>query len=36
MQRNFKQYISYIVAINFICGGNQSTRRWPPNSRKSL
>ena len=27
---------SYIVAINFISGGNQSTRRKPPTCRKSL
>jgi hypothetical protein len=32
----FKQYVSYIVAINFICGGNRRTRRKPPTCRKSL
>ena len=28
--------IFYIVAVNFICGGNQSTRRKPSTFRKSL
>jgi hypothetical protein len=26
---NFQQYFSYIVAVSFIGGGNQSTRRKP-------
>jgi len=32
----FQQYFSYIVMVNFIGGGNQSTRRNPPTCRKSL
>jgi hypothetical protein len=27
--RHFQQYFSYIVAVSFIGGGNQSTRRKP-------
>jgi hypothetical protein len=27
--RHFHQYFSYIVAVSFIGGGNQSTRRKP-------
>jgi hypothetical protein len=27
--RDFYQYFSSIVAVNFICGGNRSTRRKP-------
>jgi hypothetical protein len=27
---NFQPYFSYIVAVSFISGGNQSTRRKPP------
>jgi len=34
--RHFQQYFSYIVAVSFIGGGNQSTRRKPPTCRKSL
>jgi len=36
--RHFQQYFSYIVAVSFIGGGNQSsgTRRKQPNYRKSL
>ena len=36
--RNFKQYVSYTVAViySFIGGGNQNTRRKPPICRKSL
>jgi len=32
----FKKYFSYIVAVNVIDGGNQSTWRKPPTCRKSL
>jgi len=32
----FQQYFSYIVAVSFIGGINQSTRRKPPTCRKSL
>jgi len=32
----FQQYFSYIVAVSFIGGGNQRTRRKPPTCRKSL
>jgi len=32
----FQKYFSYIVAVSFIVGGNQSTRRKPPRCRKSL
>jgi hypothetical protein len=32
----FQQYISYIMAVSFIGGGNWSTRRKPPTCRKSL
>jgi hypothetical protein len=34
--RHFQQYFSYIVAVNFIGGRNQSTRRKPLTCRKSL
>jgi len=34
--RRFQQYFSYIVAVSFIGGVNQSTRRKPPTCRKSL
>ena len=30
------QYFSYIVVVSFIDGGNRSTQRKPPISRKSL
>ena len=33
---DFQQYFSYIVAVSFIGGGNQSTRRKPLTCRKSL
>ena len=36
VSRHFQQYFSYIVAVSFIGGGNQSTRRKPPTFRKSL
>jgi len=36
VQRHFQQYFSYIVAVSFICGGNQSTLRKPPTCCKSL
>ena len=36
VERHFQQYFSYIVAVNFIGGGNQSTRKKPPTCRKSL
>ena len=32
---HFQQYLSYMVAVRFIGGGNQSTRRKPPTCRKS-
>jgi hypothetical protein len=32
----FQQYFSYIVAVSFIGGGNQSTQRKPPTCHKSL
>jgi hypothetical protein len=32
----FRQYFNYIVAVSFIGGGNQSTRRKPQTCRKSL
>ena len=31
--RHFQQYFSYIVAVNFIGGGNQRTRRKPSTSQ---
>ena len=31
-----QQYFSYIVAISFVGGGNQSIRRKPPTCHKSL
>jgi hypothetical protein len=34
--RFVEQYFSYIVAVSFIGGGNQNTRRIPPTCRKSL
>ena len=33
---HFQQYFSYIVAVRFIGGGNQSTLRKPQTFRKSL
>jgi hypothetical protein len=33
---HFLQYFSYIVAVSFIGGGNQSTQRKPPTCHKSL
>jgi len=33
---NFQQFFSYIVAVSFIGGGNQSARRKPPTFHKSL
>jgi hypothetical protein len=33
---HFQQYFSYIIAVSFISGGNQSTRRKPQTCRKSL
>ena len=33
---HFQQYFSYIVAVSFIDGGNQSTWGKPPTCRKSL
>jgi hypothetical protein len=36
IQVSSQQYFSYIVAVSFIGGGNQSTRRKPPTCRKSL
>jgi hypothetical protein len=35
VKRHFQQYFSYIVAVSFIGGGNQSTRRKPPTCRES-
>jgi hypothetical protein len=35
VERYFQQYVSYFVAVNFICGGNRSTRRKPPTCPKS-
>ena len=32
----FQQYLSYIVAVSFIYGGNRSALRKPPTCRKSL
>jgi len=29
VQRHFHQYLSYIVGVNFIGGGNRSTQRKP-------
>jgi len=31
-----QQYFSYIVAVNFIGGGNRRIRRKPPTCLKSL
>ena len=36
VKRHFQQYLSYIVAVSFIGGGNRSTRSKPPTFRKSL
>jgi hypothetical protein len=36
IRRHFLQYVSYIMAVSFIGGGNRSTRRKPPTCRKSL
>ena len=36
VQRHFQQYLSYLVAVSFIVGGNGRTRRKPPTCRKSL
>ena len=36
IKRHFQQYFSYIVAVRFIGGGNQSTQRKPPTCHKSL
>jgi len=36
IEHHFQQYFSYIVAISFIGGGNQSTRRKPTICSKSL
>jgi hypothetical protein len=36
VERHFQQYFSYFVAVNFIGGGNRSTRRKTPTCRKSL
>jgi len=33
---DFQQSLNYIVAVIFIGGENRSTRRKPPNGRKSL
>ena len=35
-QTVMQQYFSYIVAVSFIGGGNQSTQRKPQTCRKSL
>ena len=35
VERQFQQYISYIVTVSFIGRGNQSTRRKPPTCPKS-
>ena len=32
---HFQQYFSYIVAVSFICRGNQSTRRKTPTCRNN-
>jgi len=34
VSRHIQQYFIYIVEVNFICGGNRSTRRNPPTYRK--
>jgi hypothetical protein len=36
VSRHFQQYSSYIIAVSFIDGGNQSTQRKPLTCRKSL
>ena len=36
IKRHFQRYFSYIVAVSFIGGGNQSTGRKPPICRRSL
>jgi len=33
---NFQKYLSYVMAVSFISGGNRSTRWKPPACRKSL
>ena len=33
---HFQEYVSDIVAVSFIAGGNRSTRRKPQTCRKSL
>ena len=35
VERHFQQYFSYIVAVNFMCGGIRSTQRKPPTCLKS-
>jgi len=35
-KRHFQQYFSYILAVSFIGGGNQSNRRKTVTCRKSL
>ena len=35
VSRHFQQYLSFIVAVSFIGGGNQSTRRKPLTCRRS-
>jgi len=36
MDMVFQLYFNYIVAVNFIDGGNRSARKKPPTCRKSL
>jgi hypothetical protein len=36
LKRHFQQYLSYIVAVSFIGGGNRSTQRKSSTCRKSL
>jgi hypothetical protein len=36
VEHHFQQYFSYIMAVSFIGGGNQSTRGKPPTCRKLL
>jgi hypothetical protein len=36
VQRHFQQYVSYIMAVNFIGGGNWSARRKSQTCCKSL
>jgi hypothetical protein len=35
-KRHFQQYFSYIVAVSFIDGENQSTLTKPPTCNKSV